>query len=182
MRYTFVCLLVLACLAQSAKADIVFSLSPANSTINQGTSAIFDVLVRTNIAGGELVDGLEANVIASAGNFTAASATFLLNNASVDLTTPSQAFLSNFLNGGFSLSNSDTLFARLTLSTTAIAPGNYNLRFEPGSLAANSPTAAGLPTQDGGPINFTITAVPEPSSLLLFGAVGGLIALRRTRR
>jgi PEP-CTERM motif len=182
MKYALVVLLLLAGLSQSATAAIVFSLSPNNSTINLGNAAIFNVSVRSTLAAGEQVDGLEGNVISSAGTFTAASVTLLLNNGAVDVSTPGQAFMSNFLNGGFNLSNNDTLFARLTLSTTGVAPGNYNIRFETGSLAANSPTLAALAVQDGGPINFTITAIPEPSSLMLVGAISGLVAIRRKRR
>jgi hypothetical protein len=47
-------------------------------------------------------------------------------------------------------------------------------------LNANSPTLAGLPVQ-GFNATYTITAIPEPSSVLLVTAVG-LYGLRRARR
>lgn len=184
MRIAIAVLFLLLGLVQSSDAAVVFSMSPPNSTVVQGATASFSVFVRSTLAGGEQVDGLEANVIASAGNFTSGT-TFLLNNAPVDLTTPGQAFMSNFLVGGFNLTNANTLFATLNLSTTGVAAGNYTLQFEAGSLAANSPTLAGLPVVDGGPINFTvsISAVPEPSSTMcLLGLVGVTYALHRKRR
>ncbi len=96
MKFALAFMLVLSGLVQTSNAAVVFSLSPTNQTVVQGATANFSVFVRSTLAGGEQVDALEANVIASAGNFTAAS-TFLLNNGAVDLTTPGQAFMSNFL-------------------------------------------------------------------------------------
>ncbi len=184
MKNAAVFLFVLVGIVEPSNAAVVFFLNPNNSTVIQGSTATFSVFVRSTLAGGEQVDALEANVITTAGNFTAGN-TFLLNNGAVDLSTPGQAFLSNFAGGGFNLTNANTLFANLSLSTVGVALGTYNISFDPGSLSANSPTLAGLPVVDGGPINFTVsvTAVPEPSSMLaLVGIMVGGFALHRKRR
>lgn len=181
MRFALVLLMVLSALPQAADAAVVFTLSPPTSTIAQGTPAIFEVSVRSTLAGGEAVDGLEANVVSTAANSVfSAGTTFLLNNAAADLSVPREAFLSNFLVGGFNLGQNDTLFARLTLNTAAIAPGTYAIQLE--DLAANGPTTGALAVQAGAPISFTITAVPEPSSMMLVGTVSCLFALRRRKR
>lgn len=182
MRVAVLALLMLMGLAQSSSAAVVFFLSPTSSTILQGNTANFDVFVRSTLVAGEQVDGLEASVTSTAGLFTSGS-TFLLNNGAVDLSTPGQAFMSNFAVGGFNLTNSNTLFATLSLSTVGVTPGTYSMAFDAGSLAANSPTLGGLGIVDSGPISFTVTAVPEPSStVFLLGLVGGAYALRRKRR
>lgn len=184
MKTAIAFLFLLVGFVETSSGAVVFFLSPNNSTIIQGTTANFSVFVRSTVVGGEQVDALEANVIASAGNFTAGS-TFLLNNGAVDISTPNQAFMSNFAPGGFLLTTSNTLFANLSLSTVGVAAGTYNLRFEAGSLSANSPAFAGLPVVDSGPVNFTVsvTAVPEPSTTLaMIGVVVGGFLLSRKRK
>ena len=168
-------------LSQLGEAAIIFSLSPATQSIVQGTVGQFDLSVRTDVAGGQRIDGLEANIVSNASNslFTVASQSLLLNNGAIDRSTPGQAFISNFLAGGISLGTTDTLFARLFLSTTNVALGNYTMSLN--QLAANSPTLAGLPIQNGGTVSFTV--VPEPTSMALVAlVVSGLGMCRFVKR
>ncbi len=166
-------------LSQLGEATIIFSLSPASQSITQGAVGQFNLSVRTDVVGGQQVDGLEANVRSNAPNslFTAASQSLLLNNGVIDRSTPGQAFISNFLAGGISLGTTDTLFARLFLSTTNVTPGTYTISLE--SLAANSPTIAALPVQNAGPVSFVVVAVPEPTSIALVALVVTGLGVRR---
>ena len=167
-------------LSQLGEAAIIFSLSPATQSIVQGTVGQFDLSVRTDVAGGQQITALEANVVSSAPNslFTSASQTFLLTGV-IDRSTPGQAFISTSLAGGISLGTTDTLFARLFLSTTNVALGNYTMSLN--QLAANSPTLAGLPIQNGGTVSFTV--VPEPTSMALVAlVVSGLGMCRFVKR
>ena len=88
---------------------------------------------------------------------------------------PSLAILNlNFL-GSIQMPSTTTLVARLSVDTNTLAPGTF-------SIAAENPsfgTFTGFNVSNGG---FSITAVPEPSSLLLTAgvAVGTAFAVSKT--
>lgn len=179
MRFLALFSAAVVSLSQLGEATIIYSLSPASQSIVQGSVGLFNLSVRTDVAGGQQINGLEANVVSNAPNsfFTVASQTLLLNNGPIDRSTPGQAFISNFLPAGFSLGTTDTLFARLFLSTTNVATGPYTISLN--QLAANSPTLAGLPVQSSGVVSYTVTAVPEPTSIALVALVITGLRLRR---
>ena len=129
MRFLALFSAAVVSLSQLGEATIIYSLSPASQSIVQGSVGLFNLSVRTDVAGGQQINGLEANVVSNAPNsfFTVASQTLMLNNGPIDRSTPGQAFISNFLPAGFSLGTTDTLFARLFLSTTNVATGPYSI-------------------------------------------------------
>lgn len=181
-RFCLSWVMLLAFLGSFGKADIVFSVSPLSQTITQGSNGIFEVFIRSS-SGTQKVDGVDVNVNAGAGNGTGgkfiSGVTFLLGATPFDITTTTgQAFSTNFQLGGIDIGTTDQLYGRLTLDTTGVALGTYTMSLD--QLNANSPTLAGLPVQ-GFNATYTITAIPEPSSVLLVSAVG-LYGWRRARR
>jgi hypothetical protein len=182
VRFCLTLVMLLGFLSSVGKADIVFSLSPLSQTITQGSNGIFEVFVRSS-SGTQKVDGIDVNVNAGAGNGTGgkfiSGVTFLLGSTPFDITTTTgQAFSTNFQLGGIDVGTTDQLYGRLTLDTTGLALGTYTMSLD--QLNANSPTLAGLPVQ-GFNATYTITAIPEPSSVLLVSAVG-FYGWRRARR
>jgi hypothetical protein len=76
---------------------------------------------------------------------------------------------------------SETRFARIDLDISGVAPGTYDLIVENVNPTLLTGTGIGVIGNPGGVQSFTITAVPEPSSLALLGLVGSLSFLRRRR-
>lgn len=168
------------------KADVIFSLSPASQTIAQGATATFDLFISSNTLGGDLVEGIDFNVNAGAGNgsggvFTAAP-TFLLGGMPGDFaSTPGQVFSTNFSNTPITLTT-PVLLATLTLDTTGVTPGTYSLTMD--SLDAGHPTLGPLPFQQNSvTYEVVIAAIPEPNSIAML-TVGCLVfnTLIRRRR
>ena len=187
MRLPFLFLIAVVGFSPLASAEIVFSLTPlSGTTIPYGDTQAFQVRVRSTLALGEQADALEFNAIAGAGDtvagtFVPPTAQVALNPASpIDITSqPGTAFGSSFLSGGVLVTNSGILLANLFLSTVGATPGSYSISLD--SLAANSPTLAGLLTSSGPAASFTITAVPEPTSILTAAMLGGVGMFYRRR-
>jgi hypothetical protein len=193
MRILF-CLLAAALWgsSQSASAAIVFSLAPTSQNIVQGTTGIFSLFLRSDTVP-ILIDAVDVNVVAGAGNGSGGiflpSQSAILGSTAFDVTTtPGQAFSTNFLAGGVQIGTSNTLYGTLNLSTTGVALGTYQMTLN--GLSANMPGAGGgAQTTLALNSSYTITAVPEASSIFLTGVVccgfvgaSWLTRLRRTTR
>ena len=167
----------------ASQAAIVFTLSPANQSAAAGTPLVFNLFVRSDTVE-TTIDALDVNVVAGAGDGTggvfSSGTTLLLGSDPFDvLSTPGQAFSTNFQFGGTLIGLTDTLYGVLTLDTTGVAAGNYNITLD--SLAANDPITAAVPTV-GINASYSITAVPEPTSMALVGLIGGVVGFRRWRK
>lgn len=197
----YVTLLAVACLllSNNAKADIILTAVTANpSPFDVGSPVNLNVFVRSTVAGGQLIDGIDMNINAAttangagtgaAGVFGSGS-TLLLGGTAFDLASAAgQAFSTNFQLGGSTIAFADgignnlgTLYGSLTLNTNGVAPGTYFFNFD--SLAANNPNTGPIVISGVGTA-FTLVpaAVPEPSSLALMGlATAGFAAWRRRR-
>ena len=192
-------LIALSVCSGRANADILFSLSPATSTITLGNKADFNVFIRS--ATDVTVGGYSVNVLAGPGNGTAgrfSSGTFSFfvgdPNQSWDLTTtPGQAFSTADTGttggtnaGSLLLANTTTLLGTVTLDTAGATIGTYSMSLD--QLSAIQVNGTFIPggvngASYGGPVSFQITAVPEPASIALVGlAVGGFWLRRRCRR
>jgi hypothetical protein len=158
------------------------------------------------------VNGLDINAVAGSGNGTggvfvpfdgtSGSQVFLLEGRPPDVSNPvGQAFATNGTFGfTTTLTSSPTLFARFVIDTTGVGEGTYD--FTLNRLFANSNTVviapsftppadavfiAGIPVSTnaiGSNVTYTITAVPEPSSIIGFGclaALGTAFYVRRRR-
>lgn len=176
------CSLVIGILMLSnvAEADIIFTVSPLTQKVPSGNDAVFNIFVESD-SGAVTIDAIDVNANAglgdgSAGLFTAGQ-TFLLGADPFDvLSTPGQAFSTNFQNGGISIST-PVLYATLTLSTTGVPLGLHQISLD--QLSANSPTLGAISTGGTG-ASYLVTAVPEPSSL--FVGIFGSCALFLRRR
>lgn len=188
MKFMSFVMLVVLGFSQTASAAIIFQLSPANQTVFQGSTAMFSLNLASSIVSGEQVDAVDFNAIAGAGNGSGGifviptGITGLLGPSPMDLTTPGQAFGSNFLSGGILVpSGAGVTFANYFLDTTGVAPGVYSVTLS--DLAANSPTIAALPVV-GSTISYeVVSAIPEPTSLFA-ASIGlvGVFACRRSRK
>jgi hypothetical protein len=204
MRPTLIGFLIaLSICSGRANADILFSLSPATSTITLGNKADFNVFIRS--ATEVIVGGYSLNVIAgpsdgpgkgTAGRFSSGTFSFLVGdpNQGWDLTTtPGQAYSTADTNttggtnaGSLLLANTTRLLGTLTLDTAGATIGTYSMSLD--QLSAIQVNGNFIPggvngASYGGPVSFQITAVPEPASIALVGlAVGGFWLRRRCRR
>jgi hypothetical protein len=182
--------------AGPAHGAITFTITPQNATIEQGTNAVFNIFMSSPT--NEIVGGYSINVLAGAGNGTGGvflGGTFdFLVGAPVQTwdvgSTPGQAFSTadTGTSGGTGLgnllvANTPTRLGTLTLRTNNVAAATYQMSMS--SLSAIQ--VNGLPivgsssgAVNGGAISYTISAVPEPSSLLLLATAG--CALFRFRR
>jgi hypothetical protein len=188
MKYLLGALLVFGLLAQSGQAAIVFTLSPASQDIVQGDIGVFNVFIRTDTVAPVVVDAIDMNLVAGAGNgtggvFLPSSATFLLGSTPFDLITSGQAFSTNFQLGGISVPTTNTLYATANLNTTGIALGQRTMSFQTTNnrLFVNSPTAGSIPTIAVN-ATYTIVAVPEPGTLAMVGiGLFGVVLATRYR-
>ena len=200
MKYLTIIILAIATVqAGAVRGDLIFSFVPASTQIQLGSSVDIEIFIQARNDVAVTVGGYSLNVNAgpgdgTAGRFTAGTFDFLVGDPGQawDLSsTPGQAFsTADTANGtmtGMSLSTSRRLGV-LTLSTTGANAGNYS--FSVNQLSAiqtngffisggvNGATFAG-------PVAYTITAVPEPGSLLLLSSLGTAagcwIRLRRTK-
>ena len=186
------------CSTSFTQAAIMFSITPNNTNITAGSSAVYNINITsdTNVALG----GYSVNVRAGAGNttggvFSAGTFDFFVGDPGQAwaLTAPAgQAFSTADTGkpggtgvGNSLLANVTTRLGTLTLNTTGVAPATYQMSFN--SLSAIAPNgnfiAGGTNGAiNGGAINYTITAVPEPSSIFLGCIAGACFLASRMRR
>lgn len=187
-------LVVTLCLAQFASASIVFSLIQDPSTpgpITLGNSAVFTVQISSdsgtinNLAGVDFV--IEANdpgftgTAIAGGQFVSGTNDLFDPNGGFVLPFPSsfQVFGAN-AGVGLTITAAPTTVAKLTLSTAGATAGNYTMNLS--SLLAVDPGFNALPILAAAPLAYSIiTAVPEPSSLVLIGLATALTCTRRRK-
>lgn len=188
-------------ISNSASAGLILTAVAVNpSSVEAGTPIGLNIFLRSDLAGGELVGGLDFVVHAAttangtgngtAGRFSSGS-TFLLGSTPIDVVGngPGQAFSTNFANPGSTVAFADgvganlgSLYASLTLNTTGVASGGYFFAID--QLAAARPDFSPIAiTANGTSFTIQATAVPEPSSLALMGLAScGWAAWRKRRR
>ena len=179
--------LLIACFAMNARADIVIEVG--ETTVLQGTAgAILDIVISSDAADQPTAITGDFQILNATfldppgtfdqpgffneGNFDAASA-FL-----IDAIDPSLAFLSLDIETPTAVPNSDVILAQLFVDSANLAAGDYEVQISNVFVvdAQGQVAAAGL---NG---SLTVTAIPEPASALMLGAVATLASLRRRRR
>ena len=174
--------------AQMASANITLQLSTTTPTVVAGNQAIFALHLVSDVVAGESINGVEANVNAGLGDglsgvFVAPSAhTGILGISPVDLTTTlGQLFASNTLASG-TLNVPSGLGIKwldIFLDTTNL-DGNYTLTLD--QIAVTTDVGPTFTTPfSGSSVNFNVTAVPEPSSMLTVAIGFGVLMYRRRR-
>lgn len=171
-------------LSSVGRADVIFSIAKTTpGDILLGTTATFDVFARTD---------------AGTQGFQVLTFDFLLDDttgAGGQLITPTE----NFLNGGWAiidpytalydglstgtfntLTTTDSLLGRITVTAAnpAVLAGTYTMRL---SNVSVTPLSGSVNASAAPPLSYTISAVPEPTSLALMGiaGAGALFGYRR---
>jgi len=183
-------------LVQTAYADVVFSVGrtggPTNIEISEGGTFVFDIFVRKDPGDSRTLtmSGFDFNLLAgsgdgSQGTFTAGSL-IVLGSRTIDYTsTPGQAFAtsaSDASNPPLTIGTTEVQLGSVLLSTAGLAVGSkFNITLPVGDLNFND-VILGPITSTGVGVSFQITAVPEPTTLLLLGGTSvGALMLRRWR-
>ena len=189
--------LLIAMPDERAKAEIVFSITPATTAIVLGDSAVFNVFIES--ATPETIGGYSIQLNAGpanggGGRFSSGTFDFLVGAASQtwDLQRAGQAFSSAFTGaaGGTGVgraiaANTKVQFGSLTLSSIGATDGTYQMTVS--SLSAVGINQNSFPGGTNGatftgPVSYSITAVPEPNSLALLGLGSlGIVWLRKRR-
>ncbi len=186
-------------LSVSAKGDLIFSIvqgTPANGASlfsGQTNAGEFNILVRSTVAnqsflgvdftltlsesngsGGLFSSGV--NVLFPNSSNPGGFITGTFNNGPV-----SEVVFSTLANSAVTLGTSDSLLARVVLTTVGANLGNYSMSLS--GLDAIDSGFNQITSTSAGPLNYSIAAVPEPSSMALLGcvALGGYIIRRRRR-
>lgn len=196
MRLFLACVVIAFGWIQNASADIIFTLvQDTPGIINPGDDAVFSVFIRTD--GGQItagVGGIDFWISAndpggtgsetSGGQFVSGTDPYfdsaLAGNPSpyqFPFPTSLQVF-SGTADPGLDLGPTNTLLAKITLSTVGAIPGGiYEMSLT--NLVALAPDGTDLGTTDQ-PITISYAiAVPEPAS---FGLVGLALASAAWRR
>jgi hypothetical protein len=192
-RFVFLVAILVSAPLRS-NADILVSVAPVNSgPIVEGSTAVFDVFARsttgtqafgffafdlivTTPAGTPLTD-------ARGGRFTN-PATNLLGGFGWQFsqTNPAIALFDGQSSGSIpSFGDTNTRVGTVTLATTGATPGNYLMDFR---NVTSLTSAFQSIASSGSSTSFTITAVPEPSSMALLCVAGAAawVYRRRARR
>lgn len=186
-------LILAICFSQVASASIVFTLTQdAPGPIVLGNNAVFSIKISSdsgtinNLAGIDFV--IEANdpgftgTATAGGQFISGTNDFFTPNGGYAVAFPSsfQVFGAN-AGAGQTLTSTPTTLATLTLSTSGATVGTYNMNLS--SLLAVDPLFNALPITVASSLQYSIvTAVPEPSSILLLACCGfGLAPFHRRR-
>jgi len=199
MRLVLVVILLLLVLPiGTGRAEVVFSLVPSSTSIELGSSATVDVFMRSTTSG--TVGGFSANVIAGSvngvgGRFTSGTFEFLIGDPKQSWDTNStvgHAFATADTSsaggtgaGRAIAADTNVRLGTLTFSTAGASIGNY--QFNTSSLSAIQLNGSFFPggvngASFSGPVAYSITAVPEPTSIALLCAGGLSITLYRIRK
>lgn len=181
--FAFLSFLAMTLFASPAvRADVIFSILQTNpGDLLLDSTATFDVVARTD-AGTQSFQAITFDF--SLDNKTGAGGK-LVEPATNNLGGPGWAILDSYtaLYDGLpsasitSLNTSNTLLGRITLSTVGAQLGTFTLRV----AGVDVTPLTGSVTSFGGTLNYTISAVPEPTSMALV-AVAGVGALWGYRR
>ncbi len=196
MLKVFSIAIVVLGLVQTANADVIFSVGgtdgPTTVDIPAGSTFVFDIFVRKDPSDSRTLtmSGFDFNLLAGAGDGTQGTFTggslIVLGSRTIDFTsTPGQAFAtsaSDATNPPITVGTTDVQLGSVVLSTAGLAVGSkFNITLPVGDLNFND-VVLGPITSTGVGVSFQITAVPEPTTLLLLGGTSvGALMLRRWR-
>ena len=211
MLNRFICsVLVFALLdAASTKAAVVLSVVPSASSFNVGDTGFLDVLIHSDsgdaldsylasasISGGAgavfatpgaapepyLADSnyvffnRSANVANNLNTITSGGTTAVFGDVSYDFGSAPPGDPLPFVLPG---AGAPRLLARLAFN--AVSAGNFTVNIDPTSSFVGAPPTFDDFAFSSAPGNFSITAVPEPSSMSLVGLIGAASYLYRRR-
>lgn len=179
-----------------SKAGLVMTLSPSSSTVTSGGIIDFTIFIESSVA--VSVGGIDLMLLAGAGdgthgNFVSPFSIFLASPLPPledwDVSGPGQAFYARNVilsppaspNGVSLAANNMVPFATIKLDTAGVAPGTFLVDFDNASFTALNQVNANIPMSGVG-ASVTVTAIPEPNSLVLLTAVACGYILRRRRR
>ncbi|OYP37682.1 hypothetical protein [Rhodopirellula sp. MGV] len=187
--FAFVC-------PSDGQAEVIFSFDTDGSTsIDVGapkTNQIFDVYISQTVGDTDEVLGIIADFQLSGGSYSSGQVSSV-GTGTAGFFGAGNLLTSQIVNGGATLftlnqefdnpqsisSVTPELLYRIEVDTSALASGTYELAFDDTTSVlfdpALNPIAVGST-----PLQFTITAIPEPSCGLAFLAMG--FVLRRQRR
>ncbi|MCY3005352.1 MAG: PEP-CTERM sorting domain-containing protein [Planctomycetota bacterium] len=91
-----------------------------------------------------------------------------------------EVLYSTIANQTLTLGTSDSLLARVVMTTVGSTVGSYSMRLS--ELAAIDNGFNSISSSASGPLSYSITAVPEPSSMLLAAIGVGAAAWKSRKR
>lgn len=193
---------------QVCRAALVITLTPSSGTYFVGDVGTIDVMVHSNNAPNDLLDSylFSLNVTGGAG------VTFVAPQSEAYLTDPNYVFsgrsanialglpATSLSNAGATLTAADVSYDPVTVSNPKVIPtsatplllgrfaftagsiGDYSIAFDPSSSFSDvNFNTFSYPTPT--PASFSVTAVPEPSSLALLAVtVSAVLGVRAWRR
>lgn len=184
--------------SKDCKADLVFSIVQSNPTNNaplvQGESnaGVFDILIRSTVANQSFLGAdftLTLNRLDGKGGLFASGINVLMPDSgnpagfirgTFDNGPLGQVRYSTIANQVLTLGSSDTVLARVVMTTVGADVGNYSMSLS--ELAAIDNGFNGISSTSSGSLPYSITAVPEPSSMLLAAIGVGSVAWRSRRK
>lgn len=197
MRTLTLCILLSVSLCSVCSADIIFTLENAKSRpISRDGHAVFNLFIRsssdtiTDLAGIDFAvdaaDPLRKLDSTVGGRFISGTSDYFpVDNVpapfQVPFPTSYQYFIANNATG-LQLSTSNVLLATLTLDSTQATAGVYEMGLT--SLVAIGAGFAPIQVSDMSTdrLTYTISSVPEPSSVILMGVVAIALHCRRRHR
>lgn len=183
---------------KDCEADLVFSIVQSTPTNNaplvQGESnaGVFDILIRSTVTNQSFLGAdftLTLNRLDGKGGLFASGINVLMPNSSnpegfirgtFDNGPLGQVLYSTIANQPLTLGSSDTVLARVVMTTVGADVGNYSMSLS--ELAAIDNGFNGISSTSSGSLPYSITAVPEPSSMLLAAIGVGSVAWRSRRK
>lgn len=183
---------------KDCKADLVFSIVQSTPTNNaplvQGESnaGVFDILIRSTVANQSFLGcdfTLTLNRLDGKGGLFASGINVLMPSSSnpegfirgtFDNGPLGRVIYSTIANQPLTLGSSDTVLARVVMTTVGADVGNYSMNLS--DLAAIDNGFNGISSTSSGSLPYAITAVPEPSSMLLAAIGVGGVAWRSRRK
>jgi len=167
----FLCILTCSyALAQTADAGFFFSLSTSSTNVAFGEKAVFNIVIESTDA--VSISGIDLGLRTTHGSFVEPiSNLFFLSqsNQDWDLNEPGEAVYSKASQNVLLDANAPRAFATLKIDTTGLLVGTeFTVSFDNNIIpnVANNTSNQAIPGIElRSPIVFTITAVPEPSSI-----------------
>lgn len=196
MRLAVACFLIFLSGWERAYADFVFNLSQATpGAISLGSSAVFNISIRSNSGTVNNLRALDFFIDAddtllegdrtAGGFFSSGTSEFFPEGTGryvLDFSVPrSFQVFSAVAAAGQTITGENTLLATITLDTSRSAAGTYLMSLS--QITVLDPNDNPLAFVNSVPLSYTLTAVPEPSSVLLsLGAGSFALARRRWKR
>ena len=194
------CFLAVCSLVTSniCKGDLVFSIAQStpssSSPLLQGESnaGVFDIFVRSTVANQSFLGcdfTLTLSRLDGTGGLFASGINVLMPDSSnpqgfirgtFDNGPRAEVLYSTIANQTLTLGTSDSLLARVVMSTVGATVGNYSMSLS--ELAAIDNGFNSINSSSSGTLSYSITAVPEPTSMLLAAIGVGGVAWKSRKR